>query len=1051
MHKNYILKFFAIIAILLIHIKSSYAQNATINGKVLDEKGEPVIGAAATIEGTTNGGATDLDGNYKISNVPMGKITVVVSGLGYGKQKKSIEIKEAKAYTLNIKMGNDAVVLKEAVVIGYGTEQKRDITGAISTMKSKEIAMNPVPSVDNALQGRIAGLQVNAASGVAGAPSKVTIRGTNSIGAGGQPLYVVDGIIINTQDISPGNLGSGTNPLSDINQNDIESIDVLKDAAAAAIYGSRGANGVILITTKKGKSGKTKFDFSYNYGTIKPTKILEFLNAEEHLKLRDSAGVKDLPGTKLGDWNGKSFTRKIADSLLAAGYYNNPANQWIPSVLRTGRTQTASLSASGGNDRTKFYISGSFYEYNSFLKGNDFRRFNTKMDIDNQATDKIKIGASLNFAFSQNNRVATGDAGGLGQAQRNLPYIPIYNTDGSFNLQNNSTGSNPMWQLDNFEFIANNYRTYSNLFFEYEVVKNLKWRSNVGADLTTQVEREYQFRNILDPASQSYAWDRRTNVNIITSSHYLTYSKMLFDSTHQLTTIGGFELTDRKQEGVGLLGVGFANDYFKRPGNAIVKDQSSYNYVTASGFLSYFVRGIYKIREKYFINGSVRYDGSSRFGDNNKYGIFPGASIGWILSEEKWIKNIESISNLKLRAGYGLTGNDQIGDFQTLGYFLSGGGYYGSSSVVPVTIGNSNLKWEKAVTYNAGFELGLVRNRVYLTVDLYKRISSDLLLPQFFQSSSGYSSVLVNLGKLQNQGLEIVLNTKNIEGEFSWSSDFNISFNQNKVLSVDNQPPDNFESGQPGEGRVIEGYSVGTSYIVKYSRVAQEDGIVYDRDANGNIIKDANGVAKTYSYKAGTAIYLDKFGNDMIFGPNTSYFYDQRAPRGNPVPKFIGGINNKFTYKGFELSFLFYFQYGNTIYDDPAKQQIGMFDKEAQRKEILNYWTPSNNNSDVPALSLNSSAVNSDRFLYDASFIRLRNVTLAYSFPDNFCKKIRLSGLRVYASGNNLLTFTKYPGWDPEVLRNVPVNSQQGNVSFSGPSYQTPQAKSILFGVNFNF
>jgi len=1055
MHKNYVLKLFWIFAILFLQSTISIAQNASISGKVVDEKGEPVIGAAATIEGTTNGGATDLDGNYKISNVPMGKITVVVSGLGYGKQKKSIEIKEAKAYTLNIKMGNDAVVLKEAVVIGYGTEQKRDITGAISTMKSKEIALNPVPSVDNALQGRIAGLQVNAASGVAGAPSKVTIRGTNSIGAGGQPLYVVDGIIINTQDISPGNLGSGTNPLSDINQNDIESIDVLKDAAAAAIYGSRGANGVILITTKKGKSGKTKFDFSYNYGTIKPTKILEFLNAEEHLRLRDSAGeqdtlLKDKSTTRLGDWNGRAFTRGMADSLLAAGYYNNEANQWIPSVLRTGRTQTASLSASGGNDKTKFYISGSFYEYNSFLKGNDFRRFNTKIDIDNQATDKIKLGASINFAFSQNNRVATGDAGGLGQAQRNLPYLPIYNSDGTFNLQGNNPGSNPMWQLDNFDFVANNYRTYSNLFFEYEVVKNLKWRSNVGADLTNQVEREFQFRNVLDTASQSYAWDRRTNVNIITSSHYLSYTKMLFDSTHQLTAIGGFELTDRKQEGVGLLGVGFPNDYFKRPGNAVLKSQGSYNYVTASGFLSYFVRGIYKIKEKYFINGSVRYDGSSRFGQENKYGVFPGASIGWLASEEQFIKNIEAISYLKVRLGGGLTGNDQIGDFQTLGFFSSNTGYNGATGLVPSALANPNLRWEKAVTYNGGFELGMVRNRVYLSADFYRRISSDLLLPQFIPTSTGYSSVLVNLGKLQNQGVELVLNTKNIEGAFSWSTDFNIAFNQNKVISVDNQPPDNFDK-DPGEGRVIPGYAVGTSYVVRYSHVAQADGSVLQRDAEGSVVKDANGVEQIYTYKAGTAIYLDQFGNEMIFGPNNTYFYDQRVPRGNPVPKLIGGINNKFTYKGFELSFLFYFQYGNTIYDDPAKQQIGMWKREAQRKEVLDAWTAQNGSTDVPALNRYNDAVNSDRFLYDASFIRLRNLTLAYSFSDDFCKKIRLSGLRVYASGNNLLTFTKYPGWDPEVLRNVPVNSDKGNISFSGPSYQTPQAKSILFGVNFNF
>lgn len=1056
MQINYYKKFAFMVGLLFLGTIATNAQNASITGKVIDEKGEPVIGAAAVIEGSTNGGATDLDGNYKISNVPMGKVTVVVSGLGYGKQKKSIEIKEAKMYALDIKMGNDAVVLKEAVVIGYGTEQKRDITGAISTMKSKEIAMNPVPSVDNALQGRIAGLQVNAASGVAGAPSKVTIRGSNSIGAGAQPLYVVDGIIINTQDISPGNMGSGTNPLSDLNQNDIESIDVLKDAAAAAIYGSRGANGVILITTKKGKSGKTKFDFNYNYGTIKPTHVLEFLNASEHLSLRDQAGkldtlLKDKPTTRLGDWNNKPFTRQMADSLVNAGYYNKEENQWIPSVLRTGRTQTAALSASGGNDKTKFYISGSYYEYNSFLKGNDFKRFNSKIDLDNQATEKIRIGTSINFAFSQNNRVPVGDDGGLGQAQRNLPYLPIYNSDGSFNLQGNNPGSNPLWQLKNWSFVANNYRTFSNVYVEYNIFKNLKWRSNIGVDLTSQVEREFIFRNVFDTSSQSSAWDRRTNVNIITSSHYMTYTKMLFDSTHQFTGNAGFEVTDRKQEGVGLQGVGFPNDYFKRPGNATLKTQSSYNYVTASGFLSYFVRGIYKIKEKYFINGSLRYDGSSRFGQQNKYGVFPGASFGWLASEEKFIKNIESISYLKVRGGLGLTGNDQIGDFSSLGYFSSNGGYNGSTGLVPSALANPNLKWEKAFTINAGFEMGLVRNRVYLSADLYRRTSSDLLLPQYLPTSTGYSSVLVNLGKLQNQGVELVLNTKNIEGAFTWSTDFNIAFNQNKVLNVDNQPPDNFESGQPGEGRVIEGYAVGTSYVVRYSHVAAADGTVYQRDSKGNIITDANGVQQTYAYKAGTAIYLDSLGNEMIFGPNNTYFYQQRMARGNPVPKFIGGINNKFTYKGFELSFLFYFQYGNTIYDDPAKRQIGLWKTDAQRKEIQDYWSTTNSSSNVPSLIRYNDGVNSDRFLYDASFIRLRNLTLAYSFSDDVCKKLKLSGLRVFASGNNLLTFTKYPGWDPEVLRNVPPNSQQGNVSFSGPSYQTPQAKSILFGVNFNF
>ena len=322
--------------------------------------------------------------------------------------------------------------------------------------------------------------------------------------------------------------------------------------------------------------------------------------------------------------------------------------------------------------------------------------------------------------------------------------------------------------------------------------------------------------------------------------------------------------------------------------------------------MSYFGRAIYKIKERYFINGSLRYDGSSRFGSENKFGFFPGASIGWLASEESFIKKIETISYLKIRGGWGITGNDQIYDFATLGSFISNGGYNGSSGLVPSTLANSNLKWEKAVTYNAGFEMGLVRNRIYLSADIYRRISSDLLLPLFLQPSTGYSSVLVNLGKLQNQGLEIVLNTKNIEGVFSWSTDFNIAFNENKVLSVDNQPPDNFDKN-PGEGRVIEGYAVGTSYVVRFSHVAQNDGNMQVRDENGNVVLDNNGVTKTLAYKAGSAIYLDKFGNEMIFEGNGSFYDNNRVARGNPVPMFIGGINNKFSYKGFDLSFLFYF------------------------------------------------------------------------------------------------------------------------------------------------
>jgi len=1033
----------------------AFSQNATIKGKVSDDKGEGVIGAAVSVEGTTNGVSTNLEGNYSLSLAAKGKVTLVFSALGYEKTKRSINVSDAKEYTLNITLGSGAVVLKEAVVIGYGTEQKRDVTGSISTIKSKDIVSNPIPSVDNALQGRIPGLQIQSSGGVAGSQTRVTLRGTNSIAAGGQPLYVIDGLIINTSDISPNNLGSGVNPLADINQNDIESIDVLKDAAAAAIYGSRAANGVIIITTKKGKSGATKFDAGVSQGNVNPTRILEFLNAKEHLALRDRAAdfdssvtgfKKDRPYTVLGVWNGKDYTRSMADSLVNAGYFNKDENNWIKQTLRTGTTKNAYVSASGGNEKLRYYLSGNYYQYNSFLKGNNFDRFNAKVSLDNQALSNFNLGADINFAYSINNRVGTGDNGGLGWAQQKLPYLPIFNSDGTYN----DPYSNPIWKLNNSSFQTRNLRSFSSVYAEWLISKNLKWRSSVGADLTNQVEYEFNFRNILDSTSQSSAWDRRTNINIITSSHYFVYNKELKEKKHIMQFTGGMELTSRKQDGVGIEGVGFVNDYFTRPGNAILKTQNSYNYTTGSSFISYFLRGVYKFKEKYFLNASARYDGSSKFGADHKFGLFPAASLGWLASDEAWVKKAKAISYLKVRGGVGLTGNDNIGDFQSIGYFTSNGGYLGSGGIAPGALANPGLRWEKSLTSNAGFELGLVRNRIYLNLDLYQRISSDMLLPFYLPTSTGYSTILINSGKMENKGVEISLSTKNIEGAFTWSTDFNVSFNRNKVLDVQNQPPDNFESGQPGEGRVLQGYPVGQSYVVRFSRIAGTDGSVVLRDKNHNPIKGKNGNDSLLTYKAGESIYLDSMGNEMLYR-DAGFFYNQRVARGNPMPSMFGGINNRFTYKGFELSFLFYFQLGNYIYDDPAKRQIGLWKTDAQRREILDAWNTSGQNTTVPGLTRYKDAVNSDRFLYDASFVRLRNLTFAYTFPESLTSKWHINKFRIYVSGNNLLTFTRYPGWDPEVIRNVNTNSQQGNVSFSGPSYQTPQARTIITGINFNF
>ncbi len=1027
----------------------AWAQKGSITGKVLDAKGEPIIGALVVLEGTTKGSATDLDGNFRIKDLPAGKVKLQISALGLAKETRTVTVEDGKEMVLNLSLKEEAVNLKEAVVIGYGMERKRDVTGAISTLKAKDMNLAVSPSIDQALQGRATGVQMTAASGVAGAPVKINVRGTNSITGGSQPLFVVDGIPITTGDFSPGNLGSGTNALSDLNPSDIESINILRDAAACAIYGSRGANGVVLITTKKGKSGKTRFDFGYSYGTVTPTNRLKFLDAAQHLALRDRAAAEDSSvfrndraNTQLGVWNGKAFTRSMADSLLGAGYYNN--NDWIGATLRQGMVQTANLSAAGGSDRTTFYISGSYYDQKGFLVGNDYKRFNNKIDIDNQALDNLRIGLSNQFSFTLNERVPIGDAGGLGLAQQRLPYIPIYNTDGTLNDPFN----NPVWQLQNRKFSQNVYRNISNVYAELTLMPYLKVRSSFGLDLLNQVEYEFNRRNTQDSTSVSDAWDRRTNVVNWVNTNYMTFDKSL-DSIHRLTVTAGAEFQRLRSEGLGLHGIGFANDFYTRPGNAITKGQDSYNYITGSGFVSYFARAGYKLKDRYFLNASLRFDASSRFAPGRQYGAFPAVSAGWLISDEAFLRDNKTISYLKVRAGYGLTGNNNIGDASWVGFFGSNNGYLGNPGIVPANLGNTRLGWEQSSSVDAGLELGLFNNRISLTADIYRRVSVDLLLNQYLPTSSGYSAILSNLGKIENRGLELSLTTRNLTGEFTWTTDFNIAFNRNKALELNNQPPDNFDSA-PGEGRCIVGYPVGQFYVVRFSRVAAADGSVVVRDDNLNPILDGSGNVRTLAYKAGTAIYLDKNGNDMIFN-DAGFFYNQRVPRGNPLPRFIGGINNSFTYKGFDLSFLFSFVVGNQIYDDPAKQQIGNWQALAQRPEILEAWNPSNPNSVVPGLTRYNAAVNSDRFLYDASFLRLRSLNFGYTLPEAVTKKMKLSKLRIYISGGNLLTFTNYPGWDPEALRNVNPNSQQGNISFGGPSFQTPQSRTVMVGINIGF
>lgn len=1027
---------------------TAYMQTAGLRGKITDSQGEVLYGTNVVVKGTQIGVISGLDGDYSLSGIPIGEQIIEFSFVGMQTQEHKFNFRAGEFISFNVKLKDDAITLEDVVVIGYGRRQKRDVTGAISSINAADFGDAVLPSLEASLQGRAAGVQVTAGDGLAGSAINVKIRGTNSISAGSQPLYVIDGIPVTDGDYTAGNLGSNFNALSDLNPNDIESIQILKDAAAASIYGSRGANGVVLITTKKGKAGATRFNVNYYSGVVTETNRLDLISAADQLALRDTAAVRrgvnpEGPGAIIyTPATGQAITRQMADSIAALG-----GTDWLDLVLRPGFIQELSASAAGGNEKTTFYMGLTYRDEEGFIIGNNYERISARINVENKATDRLSLGSNMSVSYSNNKRVPTGDAGGLGLAQQNLPYMPVLNENGSYY----NPYSNPLWQLENWHFTANTFRSISGIYLNYDILENLTFRSEFGVDFLNLTEDEFRFRNVQDTGSVSSAWDRRTNVFNFTSNNYFSYNQKI-GLNHEADFTLGHAYQKSTTRGVGLNGWNFPNDNLRNPGSVDPSDMSGYGYQTGFAFDSYFFRLNYKFMNRYLGGFSIRTDGSSRFGQDNRYGWFPAISAGWIISDEKFMTKLDNVSMLKFRTSYGLTGNANIDDYAHLGFYFAAGGYAGSPAIVPATLPNPALSWEKSVMLDIGIEYGFYNNRISGSITYYDKRSSDLLLQVTLPTSSGYSRIWQNIGALQNNGLEFDITTHNTQSVLKWTTSFNIAYNNNIVTDVGGLPPDAFDNRAGGDARVVIDYPIGIAYLVEWAGVQQSDGQIQLYDVNGNPIFDLNGNHAEVFVPAGTELYYDLNGNIMTYNNPTGDFYgDNRKPMGSPFPKIVGGFTNTFRYKGLDFSFLLSYQYGNTIYDDQAKRQIGDWNSIAQRPEILNAHYDGNNDTDVPGLNQYTTYVNSSRWLYDGSFLRLKNISLGYSFSKQFCQKINLQNLRVYISGNNLLTFTNYPGWDPEVLRAVNPRDPDSNVSFAAPSFATPQAKSVIAGIQISF
>lgn len=995
-----------------------YAQDRTVTGKVLSsEDGTTLPGVSVVVKGTTIGTQTDLDGNYSIT-IPSGATTIVFTSLGYLSQ----EVVVGTRTQITVRLSLDVKSLGEVVLVGYGTQLKREITGSQTNVSAKDIENSPILNTAQALRGRATGVQVVQNSGTPGSNMSVRVRGVGSLSAGNQPLYVVDGVPISTGSFSQiGFGGQTTDALSDLNTNDIESIEVLKDAAATAIYGSRASNGVVLITTKRGANQATKISFNTYYGLQNPIKTIPVLTGQQYIELQNEAANNRFGGTA-------NYTTISGLSSNPADY---PSTNWQDLIFREAPTQNYDLSFSGGNDRTIFYVSGTYLNQKGIVLGSGFERFSARFNVDNKVSDKFRVGANATASRSKNTRINNDNNifGVVSTAVLLGSHIPAFNANGTYGRDPLASIENPIAAALEPTNNAFTNRFLSSLYAEYSFNSNLKFRTSVGVDFVAFKENRFSPTTTNAGAGVGGSGIEAFSSDItLINENTLTFAKR-FGTKHDFSALGGFSIQETKFESIFASAEGFPGNSIKRLSAGSVKTNATSS-GSSNGLIGYLARINYTYNGKYIFQASVRTDASSRFGANNRYATFPAGSIGWRVSEESFLKNSKTISDLKLRASYGLTGNQSFGNFASLSLTGAGANYQGQAGLAPAQLGNPDLTWEKGEQLNIGLDLGLFNNRLTVTVDAYDRLTKDLLFSRPLVGSSGFLSVAQNIGSIQNKGLEFGISSVNFDkSDFKWTTNFNISFVENKIKELSGTP---FASGFASW--VQEGFTLGSF------RGFKTDGIFQDQASINALNATApGGVYQSSLTRPGDIKFQDLNGDGVITTADQTIL-------GNAQPKFYGGITNNLSFKGLDLSFFFQYSYGNLIYNNTRAFGEGMNSIFGQFATTLNRWTPTNTNTDMPRAVFgdpNNNRRTSDRFLEDGSYIRLKDVTLSYTFESNVIKNLGFKSLRVFVGGNNLWTGTKYQGFDPEVSTFSETNTAPGTDFLT-----YPQSKTVTFGLN---
>ena len=974
-----------------------------VKGAVKNASGESLPGVTVLVKGTTNGAITDADGIYNLINVP-GDATLVFSFVGM----KKIEIGVGGKSTVDAILEDETIGIEEVVAIGYGTVKKSDLTGSVTSVKSDEIKAFASSNVMQSLSGRAPGVQVSQNTGAPGGSISVRIRGTNSIQGSNEPLYVIDGFPF-----------SGSNPTV-LSNSDIESIEILKDASATAIYGSRGANGVILITTKRGKNGKTTVDFESSYGVQTLRKTLDMMDATEYANFYNEQAAND----KLAPY----FTQ---DQINGFGKGYN----WQDLAFQSAPIINNNLTVSGGNDKTKFSVSGTVFDQQGIISGSNYKKYSLRAYFTTEINKMLSLeyGATLTKNTTSRQNSSGGNRGGslIGGAISAPPTLTPYNSDGTYRVLStaypfiSNVITNPLNFLNEQIDKGESNIVLANTSLIFEPVKDLKLKIYGGVENTDYRSDYYQSTNFVN--SQGVASVSMSNNLSVLNENTLSYNKTI-NENHTIGAVIGFTYQNFLYRSLGGSGNGYLSNVTETYDLGLASNpgipSSSY---TKSALMSYLGRVNYSFKNKYLLTASLRADGSSKYSAGSKWGYFPSGAFAWKVKEEGFLKDVQFISDLKFRSSYGYTGSQAINAYATLNQLSTGKTIFGDAlynAIAPGTTLPGNLKWETTEQADMGFDIAILNNRFRLSADAYLKNTRDLLNTVKLPSSLGFTQTIQNVGQIRNKGIEFSVDAKILTGQFKWDMNANIAFNKSKVVKL------------YGGQEILTG-SISTSFIEDNSSLLREGlpmGIFYGYKKDGY---DANGkeIYKDLSGPAGTPDgIINQFDKAII---------------GDPNPDFIYGLNSNMSYKNFELTLFFQGSQGNDIVNvssigNTLDYGFGL----NMTKDVYNdHWTPTNTNAKYPVISRTASMRYSDRLVEDGSFLRLRNIQLMYTVPTQKFGMNWIRHMQVYASGQNLLTFTKYSWWDPE------VNSQGGSNSTAQgiDHYSYPTAKTVTFGIKVGF